>query len=193
MRREPAASPTPAEQARAALEAVVAALPMAKRGDAVERAFAEPRQRSRQALVGLVAEGAFALAAEGRGLARREQAPGVAEQRGARLDTWPFGPASFEPALVATRAALLSGRSLERFGELEPDELGGFYEGLLAVGVELARKESVVLQLPRLAGGAAVDRLVELGVRTEARDAGRTPRGVRVPAGRVALLRTVDR
>jgi hypothetical protein len=189
MRRAPAASPTPAEQARAALEAVVLGLPVAKPGDAVERAFkaAKPRED----LVELVARSAFALAAEGRGLVRRGDPTEPVLSWEHDRDSWPFGPATFEPALVATRAALLSGRSLERFGELEPDELGGFYEGLLAVGVELAQKDSVVVRLPRPAGGAAVDQLLELGSRG-ASGRGR-PRGLRVPAGRVALVSTVDR
>jgi hypothetical protein len=189
MRRDPAACPSPAEQARAALDAAVTALPVAIPGGSVERAFREARPRTREALVALVAHGAFALAAEGRGLI-----PGVAKPASSpepQRETWPLGPATFEPALVATRAALLSGRSLERFAELEPDELGGFYEGLLAVGVELAQKESVVVRLPRPAGGAAVDQLVEIASRS-ARARGR-PRGVSVPAGRVALVSTVDR
>src|SRR5687768_8002787 len=188
MRRAPAAGPSPAEQARSALGALVGALPLGTRGSPVERAFAGV-ERPRDALVALVARAAFALAAEARHL-RHPPLPGVSEPE---PKFWPFDPATYEPALAATRAALLQGRSLARFAELEPDELGGFYEGLLAVGVELARKNSVVMRLPRPAGGAAEDRLVEVGARATPGRSERPLRGVRVPAGRIALVSTVDR
>jgi hypothetical protein len=191
MRRAPAAGPSPAEQARSALAALVGALPVATSDSPVERAFAGT-ERPRDALVALVARAAFALAAEARHLCR-SSVPGVSVPGEPLPKLWPFGPATYEPALAATRAALLQDRSLARFAELEPEELGGFYEGLLAVGVELARKDSVVLRQPRPAGGAAEDRLVEVGAGATPRGSERPLRGARVPAGRVALVSTVDR
>jgi len=178
---------TTAEQARDALEAVASSLPDAAPGNEVARAFSEAAQRPREALVALVSRVAFALAAEARNLGGQ-----CALERDIADHGWPFGADALARALRAARAVLLEDRPLVEFAALEPDELGGFYEGLLAMGVELARQDSIVIRLPRPAGGASIDRLID----AKSERAGRVARGARrerILAGRVALLSTVDR
>jgi N-6 DNA Methylase len=200
MRRARAAAPNPAEQAHTALLAVLAALPDALPGGAVERAFAAPAAEPRAALVALVTRAAFARAASARGLIDEPSVFLSGTHGFALRNAWPFGSETFAPALRAALSALAEQRAPVEFAALEPDELGGFYEGLLATGVELAERDSVVVPDPRPAGGAATDRLVDLRVARAARGRAsapqaraRAPRGVRVPAGRVALLNTVAR
>jgi hypothetical protein len=186
----------PAEQGRAALAAVLEALPDARPGTPLERAFGADGSQAREALVLLVTEVAFALATANRGLCAHA-AEFMSGEAGAARRRWPFGTATFEPALEAAIGALTAARTTRDWATLEPDELGGFYEGLLAIGVELARKDSLIWADPRPAGGAAVDRLVAASDVPRSRTIGaRRQRGVaslRVPAGRVALLGTVDR
>ena len=192
MRRAPAAAPSLHEQARAALSAVLAALPEAAPESELARAFADPEARPRAALVALIARAAFALCAAERGLVNEPASVFARAPAGAPPVLWPFGAVLYGPAVDAALAALVSGAARSAFGALEPDELGGFYEGLLAVGVELALEPSVVHTLPRPAGGAAVDRLVRANGVAAPRGPGR-PRSRLVPAGRIALLDTVER
>lgn len=188
MRRARAAGTTPSEEARRALAAVIEALPDAPAGHAVRRAFAAHDGRARAALVAAVTEAAFAHAAAARGLVD-EPGSFLMGARGAALrETWPLGAETFGGVLAAALRALAERRDRAAFAALEPDELGAFYEGLLATGVELAERDSVVVAEPRPAGGAAVERLVPL-----ARVNANTPRAVRVAAGRVALLDSVAR
>jgi len=193
MRRAPAAAPSLHEQARAALSAVLEALPDAKAGSDLERALTSRETRPRDALVALIARAAFALCAVERGLASAPSQVSFEWQQGGTLPAgWPLGAALLQSALAAALSALVEGAGRAAFGALEPDRLGGFYEGLLAVGVELARVPSVVVTVPRPAGGAAVDRLVPASGVNATSGRGR-PRDRLVPAGRTALVGTVER
>ncbi len=181
-----AASTTPAEEARRALAAVLEALPPATKAGPMERAFAARDGRARAALVTAVTEAAFAHAAAARGLVA-EPSGFLVGARGVTLRaTWPLGAETLGAVLEAALRALAERRDRTGFAALEPHELGAFYEGLLATGVELAARDSVVVAEPRPAGGAAVERLVPLA-------RANTQRGSRVAAGRVALLDSVAR
>jgi hypothetical protein len=187
--------PSPADQGRTALAAVLDALPDALPGTVIEHALSADPRAARDALVELVAHAAFALCAASRGVVEGPSAWLLGDGGRALRGGWPFGADAFEPAVNAALRSLAAERSSSGFGALEPDELGGFYEGLLATGVELARTESIVLAEPRPAGGAAVDRLVPVA-RAHPTPHGRrrgAPLRPRVGAGRIALLNTVDR
>jgi hypothetical protein len=177
------------------LAAVLEALPDARRGTAIEAAMLGDARQARDVLVRLVTEAAFALSAQGHGLledaAEYLRGAGAATLR----EAWLFGGEAFEPALRAALGALAAERRAAEFEALEPEELGGFYEGLLATGIELAREDSLVVAEPRPAGGAAVDRLVPLRAlgAGPARARRQLPPRSRIAAGRIALLNTVER
>ena len=195
------------------LAAVLDALPAGFAGSEIERAFVRSRASAREALVLLVTESAFALAAERRGLLA-SAAGFVRRETGAARRAWRFGAETFDSALDVALAVLEAWHGQAQLTALAPEELGDFYEGLLATGVALARRDSVIVSEPRPAGGAAVDRLVAAGAgASDARNSSRRvsdrsrvvnrasgPRAVAksscvasVPAGRIALLGTVDR
>jgi len=170
---------------RRVLGAVAQALPEGVPGSEVERAFVAGGAPAREALFGVVERAAFALAVERRDLARGTG--GARVRHLATPEDWPFGAAAFAPCVGAARAAFLeyAGPAFS----LGPDELGALYEGMLATSVELARAPSAVVALPRSAGGAQVDRLVAANQLTQRE----RRRATLVPAGRVALLQSVDR
>lgn len=184
--RARAAATTPAEEARRALAAVARALPDAAAGTALRRLFATEAARARSVLVGAVTGAAFAHAASARGLAGEPSDLCSAALGAASREPPPLAAETFGAVLEAALRALAEQREPAAFAALEPDELGAFYEGLLATGVELATQDSVVVAEPRPAGGAAVERLVPLARANAAR-------GARVAAGRVALLDSVAR
>jgi len=185
MQRARADRTTPAEDALRALAAVVAALPAATADTTLRRVFGAPEGRARSALVTAVTEAAFAHAAAARGLVAE---PRVLLVQAAARDCWPFGAEVFDEVIGCALATLAERRDRAAFAALGPDELGAFYEGLLATGVELATRDSVVVAEPRPAGGAAVERLVPLA--SPRKDAARRSR---VAAGRIALLDSVAR
>ncbi len=192
------------------LAAVLDALPAGLGGSEIERAFVRSSALAREALVVLVTEAAFAVVAE-----KRELLPSAAalvrREDGAARRAWRFGAETFDAALEAALGALAA---LPAALAHAPEELGGLYEGLLATGVALARTDSVIVSEPRPAGGAAVERLVAVGAAAssarkysqralDTRGVGDRASGprrpskrysvARVPAGRIALLCTVDR
>ncbi|HTQ08294.1 MAG TPA: N-6 DNA methylase [Polyangiaceae bacterium] len=201
MRRARAAATTPGEEARRALAALIRALPDAVPGGDLERAFSTEPARAREALVTAVTEAAFTHAAAARGLVNEASVLGLGALRRATHETPALGAETSAAALEAALRALAERRDRAAFAALEPDELGAFYEGLLATGVELAREDSVVVAEPRPAGGAPVDRLVALTAFRPPRSRGprsahpstNAPRGPRIGAGRVALLDSVAR
>jgi hypothetical protein len=187
---------SPADQGRLALAAVLAALPDGVPGSTVEQAMLGSPASARDALVALVTDAAFALCCAGRGLLEGAASSLLGHCGAVLQSAWPFGADTFEAAVRAALGALLANDSESAFAALEPDELGGLYEGLLATGLELAQNDSVVVSEPRPAGGAAVDRLVPVGRLRPTHVRGRrrlAPPRLRVPAGRIALLDTIDR
>ncbi|HSU41920.1 MAG TPA: hypothetical protein VLJ38_20210, partial [Polyangiaceae bacterium] len=182
----PPAVRAPAEQGRVVLAAVLDALPAGLAGSEIERAFVRSRASAREALVLLVTETAFALAAERRGLLA-SAAGFVRRETGAARRAWCFGAETFDSALDAALRALEASHGGAQVTALAPEQLGEFYEGLLATGVALARTDSVIVSEARPAGGAAVDRLVAAG------PASKSGFVASVPAGRIALLGTVER
>jgi hypothetical protein len=188
--------PSPVDQGRLALAAVLASLPDGVPGNAVERVMLGRSASARDALVALVTDAAFALCSAGRGLLEDAAASLLERSSAVSESAWPFGADTFAPAVRAALGALLTEHSEAAFASLEPEELGGLYEGLLATGLELARSDSVVVSEPRPAGGAAVDRLMPVAMLRPTVVRGRrrlAPPRLRVPAGRIALLDTVDR
>ncbi|HEV8551586.1 MAG TPA: hypothetical protein VGQ57_21205, partial [Polyangiaceae bacterium] len=185
MRRAPSGNVSASELGPRALAAAVAALPEATPGSATDRAFSEGNARPRAALLALVERTAFEILAS---------AVGAAELAAPPAD-WPFGAEAFAPARGAVRAALAElgtlGGDPDSAGNADfgPDALGAVYEGMLATSVELARVPSAVVAEPRAAGNTQVDRLVDASGLTRAE----SKRATLVPAGRVALVQSVDR
>jgi hypothetical protein len=188
VRRDADAADVPFKLGRVALQAAVEALPDGPPGSAVARAFDAGTELAREALLASVERAAFAVGAEAR-VSRREGESSGDGGFMAEPASWRFGGGSFATVVSAVRRAFAENGVDAPGGALGPDELGAVYEGMLATSVELARVPSAVVGLPRLAGGAAVDRLV---------NAADVPRAARrratlVPAGRVALVQSVDR
>jgi len=174
---------------RQALLSAAQALPDGTPGSVVEHAFADGSARAREGLFAAVERAAFALGLETK---RRESGARVTlpdEHATAVPGVWPFGETAWRACFDGARATLSAEAQKNGIARIGPDELGAVYEGLLALGVELARVPSAVLSLPRSAGGAQLDRLVA----SERLTSAERRRATVVKAGRVALVQSADR
>jgi hypothetical protein len=146
------------ERGRRAVSALVAQLPAVAAGGRLATALVEQPSVVERALARLVPAAAFVLSARARGLLAAPAEACLARWLAPDAELGELGAGVLRAAL----AAVTNGAAEGEFGALEPEALGGYYEGTLGIGVALARELTVVVTPRRQAGGAAVE--VALGL-----------------------------